>query len=358
MMRTRCLRMMVLMSGVVVCLLIEGRGAKADYVFGEPIPISPPVNNSKSVVGASISANGLEIYYDVMESAPGLGMKNIMVATRPTPSDDWGNATFLGSEINIGFFNMCPRISADGLELYFTSNRDGQPDIYVARRQSPDDPWEEAVILDVLNNNQWGQYDTVASLSPNGLVIYYQHGHALRMATRATKDSPWQPQAFPGPSINRAGAAISPNGRCLIFATNVLPGTKGNGDLWMYRWDAEASDWGTAVNLSQPVNSSGSDIGPWISYDGSTLLFVSDRPGGYGYTDIWQADISPVVDFNADGMLDLTDMVMLIDNWETNNSLYDIGPTAFGDGIVDIKDLKVFIKHWEEENEMNSGEVE
>ena len=65
-----------------------------------------------------------------------------------------------------------------------------------------------------------------------------------------------------------------------------------------------------------------------------------------------------MVDFNADGMLDLTDMVMLIDNWETNNSLYDIGPTAFGDGIVDIKDLKVFIKHWEEENEMNSGEVE
>jgi hypothetical protein len=41
---------------------------------------------------------------------------------------------------------------------------------------------------------------------------------------------------------------------------------------------------------------------------------------------------------------------MLIDNWGTDDTLYDIGPMPWGDGTVDVEDLKVFITHWEKEN--------
>jgi len=41
----------------------------------------------------------------------------------------------------------------------------------------------------------------------------------------------------------------------------------------------------------------------------------------------------------------------MIDNWGTDNTLYDIGPYAWGDGVVDIEDLKVFITEWEKENQ-------
>jgi len=41
---------------------------------------------------------------------------------------------------------------------------------------------------------------------------------------------------------------------------------------------------------------------------------------------------------------------MLIDNWGTDKTLYDIGPFAWGDGKVDIEDLKVFIAEWEKAN--------
>jgi len=65
---------------------------------------------------------------------------------------------------------------------------------------------------------------------------------------------------------------------------------------------------------------------------------------------VWQAPIIPIVDFNADGKVDLVDLVMLIDNWGTNKTLCDIGPMPWGDGKVDIEDLKVFMTYYEKEN--------
>jgi len=55
------------------------------------------------------------------------------------------------------------------------------------------------------------------------------------------------------------------------------------------------------------------------------------------------------VDFNADGKVDLVDLVMLIENWGTDDPLYDIGPYAWGDGVVDEADLEVLMSHWGEE---------
>jgi len=60
---------------------------------------------------------------------------------------------------------------------------------------------------------------------------------------------------------------------------------------------------------------------------------------------LWQASIEPIVDLNGDGKVDRLDVGLLLVNWGTDNSLYDIGPTAFGDGIVDSKDLMVLAEH-------------
>jgi hypothetical protein len=64
----------------------------------------------------------------------------------------------------------------------------------------------------------------------------------------------------------------------------------------------------------------------------------------------YQAPILPVVDFNADGKVDLVDLVMLIDDWGKTKSVCDIGPMPWGDGKVDIEDLKVFMTYYEKAN--------
>lgn len=47
--------------------------------------------------------------------------------------------------------------------------------------------------------------------------------------------------------------------------------------------------WSEPVNLGPPVNTSAIEIMPTLSQDERSLYFVSDRPGGFGGTDIWVA---------------------------------------------------------------------
>jgi len=54
-------------------------------------------------------------------------------------------------------------------------------------------------------------------------------------------------------------------------------------------------------------------------------------------------------DFNGDGVIDSTDVCIMIEHWGTDYSLCDIAPPPFGDGIVDVEDLKVLAEHLFEE---------
>ena len=60
---------------------------------------------------------------------------------------------------------------------------------------------------------------------------------------------------------------------------------------------------------------------------------------------MWQVPIEPVVDLNADEIVDAADMCIIIDHWGTDYSLCDIGPMPFGDGVVDVQDLIVLSEY-------------
>jgi hypothetical protein len=100
--------------------------------------------------------------------------------------------------------------------------------------------------------------------------------------------------------------------------------------------------WGEPVNIGPIINSSASDDHPNVSADGSTLYFRHSQSGRHSGGDIWQAPIIPIIDFNGDGFIDTDDLLIMIENWDTDNSLCDIGPMPWGDGVVDIEDLIVF----------------
>ena len=79
------------------------------------------------------------------------------------------------------------------------------------------------------------------------------------------------------------------------------------------------------------------------------MYFCSGKYGGYGEYDLFQVSIDPVVDLNSDGIVDATDMCIIVDNWGTDDPLCDIGPMPWGDGIVDVQDLIVLAGHLFEE---------
>jgi hypothetical protein len=65
--------------------------------------------------------------------------------------------------------------------------------------------------------------------------------------------------------------------------------------------------------------------------------------------DIWQVEVTPIVDFNGDGMVDAEDVSIIVEYWLTPEPLYDIGPLPLGDGLVDSQDLIVLADHLFEE---------
>jgi hypothetical protein len=323
--------------------------ANADYTFGTPTNLGPTVNSFDYDWSPSIRADGLEMYFE-SDRPGGEGTYDIWVSTRATKEDDWGAPTNLGSPINTPDWQNSPSISADGLELYY--NDWG---LWVRRRATVSDPWGEPENHTTSNLNAIGGESPSLSSDGLSLFLYTRNDWDLYVSTRPTRDDLWSEPVNLGPTVNgvnstwrNRGPTISADGLLLVFTSN-RDGGSGGMDLWMTRRTTIDGPWSEPVNLGPTINGDKWDGQPEISADGRTLLFCSNRDGGHGDFDIWQASIDPVVDLNADGIVDSADMVIMVDNWGTDNSLCDIGPTPFGDGIVDVQDLIVLAEHLFEE---------
>lgn len=107
-------------------------------------------------------------------------------------------------------------------------------------------------------------------------------------------DSTWQKATSLSPRINtpnfnEGSQAISPDGKYLFFTACNRPDGMGRCDIYVVQ--KRGDDWEKPFNLGSPVNTSGWESQPSISSDGSTLYFVSNRPGGYGGYDIWKSKL-------------------------------------------------------------------
>jgi hypothetical protein len=270
--------------------------------------LGPAINSPGGAALSTITGNGLELYFN-SDRPGGQGDFDLYVATRKTRNDRWSQAVNLGPKVNGPACDGVPSITRDGLELYFTSNRPGGHgnfDVYATRRATVNDPWGEAENLGPVVNSKYD--DAGPSISPDGLVLLYQD-----------------------------------------YLSTPRPNGYGGGDFWMTRRASRLAPWGPPVNLGPNANGPTFEHNVHFSPDGFVLHY-STANADWTVVENWQAPILPIVDFNADGKVDLVDLVMLIDNWGTSNTLCDIGPMPWGDGKVDIEDLKVFMTYYEKEN--------
>ena len=352
-------RMKVVFVVFVTAIVFRGGPAEADFTFGEPVNLGPTVNTSYGEAGQSISADGLTLYFGESPDNPhpnGYGGADIWVTTRDTIDDEWGPPMNLGLTVNTSADDATPCMSADGLSLYFASNRpggQGSIDLWMSTRTTTKDEWSAPVNLGSTVNSSADE--AFPSISADGLELYFSDYklhrtggyYDLWVTKRPTKDDKWGEPENLGDTVNSSTLDISPfisaDSLTLLFAS--WRGAGSIDDIWMTRRAADSDPWSTPVNLGPPINTTFKDSLPSLSANGSTLYFSSDRPGGSGDHDLWQASVIPIVDFNGDGKVDRLDVGLLMLNWGTDNSLYDIGPTPFGDGIVDSKDLMVLAEH-------------
>jgi hypothetical protein len=232
---------------------------------------------------------------------------DLWVSTRASKDDPWGQPVKLAAPVNSGNGEDCPCISADGLSLYFISNRPGvssnpgNTDIFVTTRPSKIDPWGEPVNLGPNVNTNY--YEYTPFISPDGLSLFFSRGFQkahVYVCKRRTTTDPWGAAEFFAP-VNSGTAVYSNN-----------PGS---------------AEW----NLS-------------FSHKDSTLYFSRATDIFSNDFDIWQVEVIPLVDFNGDGKVDEKDFLVMTQHWGQSYPRCDIGPMGWGDGIVDVQDLIVFVE--------------
>jgi hypothetical protein len=346
-----CSKIILLLFAFVLALMLTIVSAKADFTFGEPVNLEsviPAIDPAYDFINC-LSYDGLEMY---IVSGQGHDT-NLRVLRRESEDEDWGPPEDLGPVVNTAD-DSGSSISADGLALYFNSNRaggQGSWDIYMTTRTTKNDPWGPPVNLGPKVNSPYSE--AWPWISADGLEIYFHswrpggYGNAdIYVTRRPTQNDPWADAVNLGSVVNSSyneyGPCLSPDG-LLLFLDTPAGGSYGYSDIRVTRRATKNDPWGVLVNLGPKVNGPADDYAPHISPDGSTLYFQTELAGTF---DNWQASIIPIVDFNGDGIVNLKDFSRLAQYWGQDEPSVDIGPMSWGDGRVDIQDLAVFAEYW------------
>jgi outer membrane protein OmpA-like peptidoglycan-associated protein len=107
-------------------------------------------------------------------------------------------------------------------------------------------------------------------------------------------DSTWGKPQNMGPPINtpenEGTITLSPDGQYVFFTGCNRQDGLGSCDIYFSALDGNT--WKEPRNLGSPINSRAWESQPTLSFDGKTVYFTSDRPGGFGGMDIWYSQYS------------------------------------------------------------------
>jgi hypothetical protein len=247
----------------------------------------------------------------------------LALPSRAKTYSDWSTPVNLGPPVNSAFQDDGPAISKDGLSLYFGSNRPGSIlvgppgspeslDIWVAQRESRDDPWGPPINLGVIVNTPF--LENIPFLSRDGHWLFFnstrpggEGDRDLWVAWRADThdDFAWEPPVNLGPNVNSAffdgGASYLETGGGrprrdrkpthhagqrdgeeagvpLLFFNSNRPGGLGGQDIYVSEQAADGS-FGPAMLVAE-LSSACDDQRPSVRFDGREVFYWSNRPVG------------------------------------------------------------------------------
>jgi len=202
----------------------------------------------------------------------------------------------LGPNVNSPYDDFSPTITADGKILYFTSTRplsDGtnnQQDFWFSRIR--DGNWSMAENVGAPVNTP--ENEGSPSIAPDGQTIYFaaqrpdSYG-SMDIYVADLRGTRWSNPRNLGPNVNteywESQPSIASDGRTLYFVSD-RPGGYGGTDIWV-TVRSLSGEWSQPTNLGPEVNTAGDEASPFIAADGKTLYFSSNGHPGMGGLDMF-----------------------------------------------------------------------
>jgi outer membrane protein OmpA-like peptidoglycan-associated protein len=187
-------------------------------------------------------------------------------------------------------------ITIDNHHIYFTVNKKGNFDICVS--DWINGSWDSIINLGPAVNDP-KQWDSQPSIAPDGNTLYFASARDSLTGldiyvTHKDERGKWSKAVkLPAP-INTAGNEktpfIHPDGKTLYFSSDNIIGLGGY-DIYKSQLD-DKGNWSEPVNLGYPINTEGDEVGFFVSTDGKTGYFASNKIKGSGY-DIYYFPLYP-----------------------------------------------------------------
>lgn len=151
-----------------------------------------------------------------------------------------------------------PCLSRDQLEVFFDSTRDGNDDVFTSRRASTSEPWPAPVSLAVVNSANSEEHP---SLTADGLTLYFTSDRSgdpdLWFSTRADRSSPFgapaQVAIVNTPNSERMGSLDALDQSLFLSSTRNTT----NDQLFEARRSAPSQVWSTPVLVAEVATPAG-----------------------------------------------------------------------------------------------------
>ncbi len=208
-------------------------------------------------------------------------------ATRQAGSGDFDQGAPLPSPFNTSYNEGGPSITADNTELYFTvcEDLDGYKncDIYYSELDDLGYWSTPRSVGDHINRRD--TWESQASVTANADYLYFTSdreggfGGLDLYRCKRLADGTWSAPQVLGKNINTKYDEKSPfihsDSRTLYFTSNGHAGL-GGFDIFLSKSVTDSS-WEAARNIGYPINSEEDDLGLFVSLDGKTGYFSSNK---------------------------------------------------------------------------------
>ena len=262
------------------------------YKFGAPKLLTELGTTTYSNQNPTLTADLLEIYFTSNRGDTG---GDVWTARRASASDPFDEPTRV-AEVSSPDYETSPAISLDGLTLYFGSDRDGTAgglDIWSATRPDRTTPWSAVENLTALSS---ATNDIPRPPGQHGLVMPMASerdsasgGYKTYLSARPAFDQPFDVGAVVSglaPADIFADAFLSDDGLTMFYAAAV----NGNKPDMFVAWRLSTADRFSLPTPLTDLNTPHDERDPWLSPDGTRFYFTSDR--GNGLLQIYEATAS------------------------------------------------------------------
>lgn len=320
--------------GIAMISLLLVAGAASAQEFGpwsQAVNLGPVINSSSDDMHPALSKDSLSLYFSSNRTG-GAGGLDLWVSQRDSLDSPWQPPQNI-NVLNSPYDDHAVNLTMDGHWLFFYSTRPGgcnagqRQELWASHRQNKrdDSGWESPINLgctiNALGTDNGGpgywQDDTtgirylyfarnITPANPNGFEIYLST--CISDLDSCNQQQLWSSPAsvveLNSPGFRNTKTAIGLRDGLEIVVTSNRPGTTGGIDLWVATRATAQDIWSIPINLNQDIlnkcsllgiapcpvlNTTFNDGAAGLSWDGQTLMFYSNRAGGFGGNDLWMS---------------------------------------------------------------------